>query len=279
MDIYFGDPSECDAFVKSHSEFFKRVRDLESLLRRAFVRSFTTGSLADKVIFFLGNLCVEDFNEILLLCGNGCGSGGLKILRGMYEKCVTAGFLASLPGAEREQEAQKFVDWHHIDNWKLWNRVQDAYKDRQLLTPGRIAQMKAEYERVKKTLPPPCQKCGRGQISWSKLDLFSMAQKAGSELVELYPTCYLEPTFQTHATSTALYRRLKLASNDEITFNDALQRNWAQWALSGAHALIVSALDLQIQHFRLDELAEDKERALADYQTVWGRRPGGIEPG
>jgi len=157
--------------------------------------------------------------------------------------------------------------------------VSHAYKGRQLLTPERIAGMKTEYERVKKTLPPPCEKCGRRQISWSKLDLFSMARKAGSELVELYPTCYLEPTFQTHASPSAVYRRLKPASGDEITFNEAAQRNRVEWALSGAHSLILMAADQQIRHFKLSELAKDQERAVSDYLTVWGKKPGGTEPG
>jgi len=279
MGMCFGDPAEWDGFVKSHSEFLQRSEDLDRLAQKVFCRSFTTASLADEVIFWLGNMCAEDFQEILLLCGNGLGIGGLKILRGMYEKCVTAGYLCSLPDAKREQEAQRFLDWHHIDNWKLWKQVRDAYKGRQLLKPDRIAEMETEYERVKQTLPPPCQKCRRGQISWSQLNTFSMAQKAGRELVELYLSCYLEPTFQTHATPTAVYRRLGPGSGDGIIFNEATQRKWVDWALSGAHNLILIAADQQIRHFKLSELAKDQERAVSDYLTVWGKKPGGTEPG
>lgn len=42
------------------------------------------------MIFYLGRLCAEEFNEILLLAGNGYGIGAFKLLRGMYERSVTA---------------------------------------------------------------------------------------------------------------------------------------------------------------------------------------------
>ena len=40
----------------------------------------------------LGRICVEEFNEILLLAGNGRGVGALKVLRGMFERAVYVRF-------------------------------------------------------------------------------------------------------------------------------------------------------------------------------------------
>jgi hypothetical protein len=36
-----------------------------------------------------GRMCMEEFFEILLMCGNGYGIGAEKILRGFWEKAVT----------------------------------------------------------------------------------------------------------------------------------------------------------------------------------------------
>ena len=43
----------------------------------------------DRVLFWLGNVCREDFSEILLLAANGYGIGALKLFRGLYERVVT----------------------------------------------------------------------------------------------------------------------------------------------------------------------------------------------
>ncbi len=84
--ITFGRPDEQEAFVESHRLFFERFLNLQAALNIAFRREETTSGLADMVVFFLGRLCVEDFTEILLLCGNGYGMGAMKLLRGMYER-------------------------------------------------------------------------------------------------------------------------------------------------------------------------------------------------
>jgi hypothetical protein len=49
--------------------------------------------LADRVVFYLGRVAADDFSELLILSGNGYGIGALKVLRGMYERVVTAAFI------------------------------------------------------------------------------------------------------------------------------------------------------------------------------------------
>lgn len=76
------------------------------MLTIAFIRTGQTDKPVDRVIFYFGRLCVEDFVEILLLCGNGYGFGATKILRGMFERVITARYLQSNP-----QFADDFLDY------------------------------------------------------------------------------------------------------------------------------------------------------------------------
>src|SRR5271167_491232 len=51
----------------------------------------------DLIVYTLGRIAVDDFNELVVLAGNGRGVGALKILRGMYERIVTAAYVAQTP--------------------------------------------------------------------------------------------------------------------------------------------------------------------------------------
>jgi hypothetical protein len=43
-----------------------------------------------RIIYFFGHLAIQDFQELFTLCIAGFGYGAFKILRGLYEKTVTA---------------------------------------------------------------------------------------------------------------------------------------------------------------------------------------------
>jgi hypothetical protein len=261
LAVAFGDRSAWEAFADAHSEFLKRLNNLQALLKKVFIRDSVTASPADRVIFVLGCLAVEDFMEILLLCGNGYGIAGLKLLRGMYEKCVTARYLSGHPG-----EVEDFLDYHHVREWKLHKRVLQTYPGRQIVSREKAEQMQQEYERVRNRFTEPlCQKCGTTtpQISWSKLDTFSMALKAGHGLDGLYLSCYLVPTLQAHATPSAVSVRLQAPGEAGLSFDAGPQPSWVEWALVSAHNLILGMIDLQIGHFGL-ALENDWQEAASD---------------
>ncbi|MDA2926548.1 hypothetical protein MYX78_04830 [Acidobacteria bacterium AH-259-G07] len=84
----FGFQEEWNRFKERHGLFFERFHHLGSTLDKIFIRELSGPEPVDKVVFYLGRVCCEDFMEILLLCSNGYGIGGLKLLRGMYERTV-----------------------------------------------------------------------------------------------------------------------------------------------------------------------------------------------
>ena len=100
----FGDPAEWKDFESRNPEFVRRIGNLFNTIELAF-KSLLVRERLDKILFHLDRLCAEDFSEILLLCGNGYGIGAEKVLRGMYERAVTATYLSQHP-----EEAANFLD-------------------------------------------------------------------------------------------------------------------------------------------------------------------------
>lgn len=102
----FGSPEQWEAFAQKRPGFRGAMPRLHKLLEKVFIRTLTDPSDADTAVFYLGRLCVEDFMEILVLCGNGYGLGGKKLLRGLYERALTAWHLHRHP-----EEAVDFKDY------------------------------------------------------------------------------------------------------------------------------------------------------------------------
>jgi hypothetical protein len=99
---------------------------------------------AESVAFYLGRICVEDFNEILLLSGNGHGVGAPKILRGMYERAVTSAYLFG-----HLDEGGRFLDFHKVHKYRAYNHSKKLGNFEPQLTAEVIRQINDEFEAVK----------------------------------------------------------------------------------------------------------------------------------
>ena len=79
-NIIFGDPDQQLEFQTRNRQFFERFSNFKDALDTAFIRSATVTTAADKAIYFLGRLCIEDFMEIICLAANGYGIGAMKLV-------------------------------------------------------------------------------------------------------------------------------------------------------------------------------------------------------
>jgi hypothetical protein len=77
----------------------------------------------------------------MLLCGNGHGFAGMKLLRGMYERAVTARYIHLYPDS-----ADDFLDFHWITRRKLADAIQRTFGDH-LLPPDKLREVEGEYSR------------------------------------------------------------------------------------------------------------------------------------
>jgi hypothetical protein len=135
-----------------------------------------------------------------------------------------------------------------------------------------IEQIQGAYKNAKeKYKEVVCKKCGtsRTRLSWSELDLLSMAREAG--LDGLYRECYYEPTLQAHSTVSSLMARMTIKEDGQFLFEEGAQHRWAELALIGAHNVLIRVLDLENNHFKMGLENEIKEFAK-DFMLIWDKK-------
>lgn len=259
MFVGFGRPQEWKAFQELHPVLVEKIPALFGTFYKVFARVVPSSAPdVDRLVFHLGMLCLEDFKEILVLCANGCGIGGQKILRGLYEKAITADYLSTHP-----DEAKKFLDYFWVHCKKDINHQKKAYGEDHWSTEFE-AEVMQEYAKVKNDFVEVlCKNCGttKPQMSWTKLSTEAMGQAAESPIACLYFTCYFVPTLQTHSTMGAIFSRLKPMGESDTVFSSEPKREEAKSVVRNAHLIMLTVLSRQLQHFKLDLEDEAMERA------------------
>src|ERR1700722_14035616 len=112
--LIFGFPEEAEKFRQRHPLWVDRFPNIVNAVNTAFTRIQTMESAADKMVYFYGRMCAEDFMEILLVCGNGYGAAALKLVRSMYEHAVTLRYLH-----EHAEEVENFMLYSRVQQYKL----------------------------------------------------------------------------------------------------------------------------------------------------------------
>lgn len=172
----FGKPEEWRAFDARHPAWESSAARLRAALERAFLRDVPVDEKGLHFIFALGRIAVEDFAEILLLSGNGYGIGALKILRGMYERVVTALYLS-----KHVDETDGLLKYDYVHRRKLLNHARNAGIDLSAHAQ-QVAEIEREYQQIKDDYKEVvCRECGttKTQSSWTQRDLKTMADEVG----------------------------------------------------------------------------------------------------
>ena len=265
FQIRFGVPDEWNHFAKGHSLFVERFDNLKSAIGICFDRTLTSADVTDKVMFLLGRLSAEDFQEVLLLCANGFGSGAFKILRVMYERVVTARWLRLQP-----QETELFVNYDWVQKYKLRGAICRTFGE-QILPTEAVENAEANYNQVKDQFQvTDCGKCGTKKINhtWSKLDFVSMAGKVGNVGQYIVPGYYI-PLRETHPSFGAILSRWEKSEDGGVGWDGGRQHKWAEQALMTAHYLMLNMLDLQKEHFELQQLEGTLKQCENDITDIW----------
>jgi len=268
-NVRFGLSDEWAVFQERHEKLMEKLQQLFETFHKVFIRDVEASNPADRVVFMLGRLAVEDFMEILLLCGNGYGIGGMKLLRGLYEKAVNLGYIAKNP-----DKAEAFLEYHYIHQGKYFNHAKQVFRMDKLLSAFQIKQIETAYSKAKEKYQEVlCKKCGttRTRLSWSELDLLSMARVAG--LDKSYLQCYYDPTLQAHTTFSALVSRLKVKEDGQVSFDEGAQHDKADLSLIAAHQVILYVVDTENTYFKMGLENEIQER-FADFMYVWKKKRG-----
>jgi hypothetical protein len=284
-----GFPAAQHQFITENAAFLQEFREIANLLQKTFFRTlespcreeleriedlpddsepareFMRRVMAERLVFYLGRILVDDFNELMTLAGNGLGFGALKILRSMFEHMVTAAFIA-----QNSSEAPVFLEDSPIKRGKIWNRtVKDMPSIRERYTAPHVDSLLRNYwDALARRKASVCKTCGQPvtQDAWTRVDLATMAEKTDPNLAVLYAPCYLQTTCHIHATGLGLELRL-MEVGDTVTFREDSSAE-AQQALLLGHNLILRMLTLQNNYFHLG-LGDDITARADKFAEVW----------
>jgi hypothetical protein len=208
----------------------------------------------------------DDFGELLILAGNGLGIGAKKTLRSMYERLVTAMFIAKFPA-----EAKIFLSHTDIEKGRVLERAigtvpELVNRDFTLEEIKRIQDAKKAVDGKKKI--EYCKKCNQPKTdeAWTRVTLDAMAKKVEDDLLNLYGSYYLVPTLLTHATPFGLDLRFRRtdAAPDHVVLNEKYARS-SVWR---GHYLILKLLRHQDFYFNLGLAARIDARCSA-FSAIW----------
>jgi len=270
LTLVFGFEEEWREFGRRHAEFMRRFPNIEKAIELAFNRSWGSTELLDRTLYFLGRLVQEEFMEILLLCANGYGIGAQKLVRGMYERAVTASYLRQHP-----EEVNNFLAFHKVADHKLLKAVQSTFGD-SLFTEVQVQQIEQDFAKVKEQfMITGCKVCNTRRLNhtWSKRDIVTMARMAGVLGSLIVPAYYL-PTREAHSTIGAIFSRLDAdaaTTDGALIFEGAAQRERADEALISAHNILLNVLDLENEHFQIKGLDEALQTCFEDFMISWSK--------
>jgi hypothetical protein len=258
--VGIGNSVEQEAFLNANPARVKAIEDLYATAKKVFLRKVQSDKPADRVGFYLGRICVEDFSEVFVLAGNGHGVGALKILRGMYERAVTSAYILANP-----DQADDFLEYDKVHKHKAYMHAKKLGKYGPNLSDETIKRIEDDYEAVR----PRFAKGSTVRGSWTALDTASLAQKVGPGYEQLYLDAFYKPTLEIHTTAASVMGRLELAHRGVLSFASGPTRQQAAHAMIMAHNLLLRVLDSQNRHFKLG-LDEALKGNLEDFQKAYG---------
>jgi Family of unknown function (DUF5677) len=295
--VFFGDPNEQSVFMREYASFLVEWRALQEAVKQVMLNRTLdppdTGpveglpdddprvlAIVDKYrgdisSFVLARTAVDDFNEILVLSSNGYGIGAFKLLRGMYERIVTAEYVALFPEVTRT-----LVDSVWIHSMKMLNRAvkMDPNISRHIDEEDLSTLRERDSDARSRLRESVCKTCGQfvRQHAWTKVDLETMALKVDKRLSELkkehvrladfYLRCYLQPTGIEHATGTSINEKFRLVDGSWTYRTDSSRER--RHALLFGHALILILLGFQNDYFGYG-LEEALSQRWEAYRRVW----------
>jgi hypothetical protein len=265
-ETIFGIREEWKSFSDANRAFIEHLPDLTRTIESAFPQRRMKARSIDLIVFLLDRLCCQDFWEIVLVCGNGYWMAAQKILRGMYERAVTARYLHLHP---TEENMNSFIDFYWVSRHRMMEATLRTV-GADSLPQEEVSRTREKFKVVKEGFRVPlCDKCGTKKLnhSWTKVDFVSMARECG-KLGDFIVPAYYVPLYQTHPSLTALVGSLNDVDSGSLEIDLNRQSGLGRTDLGTAHAILLSVLDLQKEHFQIHEMENSLQTCLQDFKDI-----------
>jgi len=290
LPVSVGDVSAQQRFIAAHRSFLLEFPKLKSTLEMLIDESHkkiseqrgnvtdasqTDEHIAKPIVFSLARATYDDFSELLVLAGNGMGVGATKVLRSIYERLVTAMYIAKKPS-----EARLFMEQSAIERGKIINRYKAVVPDRlaEDFTAENLEEIQQKFTEANAQRKVDfCKTCGqpKNQEAWTRVSLDTMAKEVSQQLFDAYATCYLQPTYLIHATPTGLDFRVRFIEGGWEYKH--LSEPEAHGAVMRGHFLMLAVLSHLNVYFEIGRDDEVRSRFEA-FNPIWEEKSPARHP-
>jgi hypothetical protein len=171
----FGFPILWDEAFKKHADVYQAIDKVQLVANELIAATKSSTVELVQLMRALTSINVNSMSDVLILVGNGRGTGAMKIARSMYEVSVTSEYLENNPN-----EADLYLDFAHVIAWRQLLFAEKSSLGK--VTPELKREAEAEYNRIKGKF----EKNGRIRNSWSEKSVKKMAEEVGKgDLYEL----------------------------------------------------------------------------------------------
>jgi hypothetical protein len=226
VQITIGCPEFWPEFYKAHAVRLRAMEKLTEFINVMFTAAQNKGATepVERVVDALTRITVTSLDDVIVLCGNGSGTGALKIVRGMFESSTVAEYLRLHPS-----KVQDYEDFRHVIAWRRYQQVKNVPGD-PTLSDDRIDQIQKEYDRVKGRF---IDAKGNERSQWSQLSIKKMASASGRG--DQYESVYSWLSSLHHLSPEGLTAHLE-------SMNGSPSLHLTDTALVVAHGYVILAL-------------------------------------
>lgn len=186
----------------------------------------------EKVVCALTRATITAAQEVIVLCGNGCGAGAMKVVRGMYESRWTAEYLRRHP-----EEVEDYLEFSKVLSWRKLQWLHENAPSQASRVAAELAkQVEDDYDQAKARFTDSK---GRVRTRWSKKSIREIAEEIGR--VKEYELPYAIACSIHHADFDAL-SALFTSKDGMVVPEPPPSLMWVHKALVSAHVNVWFAL-------------------------------------
>ncbi|HUP65811.1 MAG TPA: DUF5677 domain-containing protein [Thermoanaerobaculia bacterium] len=283
--------TESIRFRQRQDAFIASFGSLRALVDLAFDRQ-PSSEAAGLMVFGLGRRIASDFDDIVLLSTESRPESALALIRGMFERLITARYLHHHP-----DEAMSFANYDIIQRRKLGRRIKDVLG----LPEGyeeKLQQLEEEAKTIEhEYLVTDCKACNTMRLNhtWNKLDVVAMASHTEKQIEQLKTVAeqkeaartrdrlrkltvfgYFDPMGHTHASLKSISARFVHAGKTlTVTEPSHESVDHTVWL---AHLLLLESLLIQDARFHLPRFEELFSVAMQDFKEAWVQELSNTSP-
>jgi hypothetical protein len=244
-----------DEFKQQYGKFALSIPALTAALTQALNVSVVTDK-SNYIVLGLSRLCVDRFEDILILCSQGRGEGAMPLVRAMFEGLVNASYVHAHP-----EKADDFIKYLLVFIKKVQRQAEQL--NGRVLT---AAQKRTVDEALESYFPT---RESRRATDWTSLNMVDRAKDVG--LGEYVVVAYFRPLEIAHPSMLHLYSLSKEVNGKKLIFggSEDFARQKVKEALAISHRLAIDILVLLYKTFENRNLKTLIDQSFSDYSDSW----------